>query len=331
MKKNIIFCDTNKIRNENSVDNFLGNREELEKISKIADLIIPEIFLEEFKIQKKKKIDGNKENFFIKLFCQKKVDDFNSDDFIKELSQKESIKFQVICLENNEVLQDIKEMALKNESPFDAKTDKGFKDTYGYFTVKNYLENNSKEKKYFFLTKDERFKKAFQNSEITCVASYGDLMKCIIDEYATDYFKSKITEHLTLDNFTFIDLYKNISNIDILVIKSGFDEYYLQIETNEIIKSINTNFQEIIQNFCNSGSFANAHNFISQLNEYIDFFSQKDILKLQEAKEYNSQIRYIAKDEDIKQFYLNIEEKIQKNYKKNLRNVVKLLRIPPKK
>jgi hypothetical protein len=57
------------------------------------------------------------------------IKDFSIEDYIQKLAEDETIPFEVIDLKNNDVLPQIKNLALNNEPPFGENTDKGFKDT----------------------------------------------------------------------------------------------------------------------------------------------------------------------------------------------------------
>jgi rRNA-processing protein FCF1 len=62
MKEKVIF-DTNTIRSSPEADNFLGNRDELNCFLQDADIVIPEIVIQEIKRQKKKTLESNRKKF----------------------------------------------------------------------------------------------------------------------------------------------------------------------------------------------------------------------------------------------------------------------------
>jgi rRNA-processing protein FCF1 len=62
MKEKVIF-DTNIICNKGA-NNFLGGRNELKNFLKDADIVIPEIVIQEIKRQKKEKLVNNRSQFF---------------------------------------------------------------------------------------------------------------------------------------------------------------------------------------------------------------------------------------------------------------------------
>jgi rRNA-processing protein FCF1 len=61
MKEKVIF-DTNKVRNS-GVNNFLGNRKQLELFLQDADIVIPETVIQEIKKQKKKDLENHQKDF----------------------------------------------------------------------------------------------------------------------------------------------------------------------------------------------------------------------------------------------------------------------------
>jgi len=57
-----VIFDTNAVRNTDS-NNFLGNRSELQQFSKIVEIIIPDIVIEELKRQKGRQLKSQKQSF----------------------------------------------------------------------------------------------------------------------------------------------------------------------------------------------------------------------------------------------------------------------------
>jgi hypothetical protein len=97
--------------------------------------------IQEIKRQKKEKLVNNKSQFFsnplhkILDVNEATTKGFNVENYIQKLLEEEAIPFEVIDLKNNDVLPQIKNLALNNEPPFEENTDKGFKDTLIYFSV----------------------------------------------------------------------------------------------------------------------------------------------------------------------------------------------------
>jgi len=164
MKEKVVF-DTNFLFNK-SASSFFGSREELNRFSKLADIILPEIVLEELEAKYHRLFTDDKEKFFKTILpniIEHNTNEIVIEDKISCLIENESIPFSIIKLTNFNVLPEIKKLAINKTSPFEASegTDKGFKDAYIYFTVLEYLQNI--DAKYIFVcSKDKRFKKAFE-------------------------------------------------------------------------------------------------------------------------------------------------------------------------
>jgi hypothetical protein len=116
MKAKVIF-DTSVITNQDT-KNFFGGREMLMSFTQDADIVIPEIVIQEIKMQKRKKLFSNKDRFlsnpFHKLFGLNESDtkSFDIDTYLEKLLDEETIPFEVIDLKNNDVLPQIKELAM---------------------------------------------------------------------------------------------------------------------------------------------------------------------------------------------------------------------------
>jgi len=67
MLHKVIF-DTNTIRNAESITDFFGGRAELENFLKVAEIIIPEIVLDEIKKQKRVHLASKRESFLSNPF-----------------------------------------------------------------------------------------------------------------------------------------------------------------------------------------------------------------------------------------------------------------------
>ena len=157
MKEKVIF-DTNIARNT-GVNTFLGSREMLERFMQDADIVIPEVVIQEIKRQKRSLLISNKDKFLTNPFHKLiGVDElttksFGIEEYIEKLLIEESIPFEVIDLKDNNVLPQIKELAIHKKAPFESgeNTDKGFKDALIYFSVIEYLQEipnkNIKQKK----------------------------------------------------------------------------------------------------------------------------------------------------------------------------------------
>ncbi len=142
-----VIFDTNFVRNTKPRQ-FLGGRVELEKFAKVAELVFPDIVIEEIKNQKRGRLEKNKTSFLSNPFHWLKNLDFDEtknfdiESHLSELEGNETLEYSVIKLSDTSVLEQMKEMALKKLPPFEAgdNTDKGFKDACIYFGIfANYL------------------------------------------------------------------------------------------------------------------------------------------------------------------------------------------------
>src|SRR5690606_5087972 len=149
------------------VNTFLGSREMLERFMQDADIVIPEVVIQEIKRQKRSLLSSNKDKFltnpFHKLIGVDELitNSFGIEEYIEKLLIEESIPFEVIDLKDNNVLPQIKELAIHKKAPFESgeNTDKGFKDALIYFSVIEYLQEIPN-KNVFVCAKDVRLKEA---------------------------------------------------------------------------------------------------------------------------------------------------------------------------
>lgn len=169
-----VFLDTNLIRNPD-VKTFFGNITKLQQISRLAQIYIPCIVIEEIKWQKLEKLrsslDTFRDNYFSSLF-KYKIDDLKQhiSNKIEELykSAKTEIDFIEIALKKDlEHIDHLKDLAVQKIAPFETKNDKGFKDAYIYLTVNQYLSENRKH--LFLFTNDGKLKEAFSDNKLVTV------------------------------------------------------------------------------------------------------------------------------------------------------------------
>lgn len=308
MKEKVIF-DTNFLFNK-VASSFFGNREELKLFSNDAEIIIPEIVLEELEAKYIRMFDDEKGKFTKTLLSH--IVDHNTNEIIienriKELIDNEKIPYSVIGLSNYEVLPEIKKLAIKKYPPFEngEGTDKGFKDAYIYFTVLEFVQNIS-DKYIFICSKDKRFKNAFEKHlNIIPIESYEDYKKRSISHFFGEYFIEQINEKLefNISKENIKEYWYNISDNVVVLIEFEGHEYVIETDSGEIINTTNrSQYLNEIRDLIISGSFRKTHKSISVLNEFIGFLSNNEILKILEASHNNSEIRWIINDYDVKQF-----------------------------
>lgn len=331
MKYKVIF-DTNSVRSTQSINDFLGNRSELKKFLEVAEIIIPELVIDELKNQKRKSLLGKRDSFLKNPFhLLRKVDEietknFDIDGLIQDIISNEIIPFTVISLTNKNILEKIKEMSLNNDPPFEQNTDKGFKDTYIYFTILEYLETNNLN--VFLVTKDERLKSAFNaNLPIKVVSDYEEFTKQSIVGLQDDYFIEQLSNNvglkLTKENIT--DFWINIEGNYIVLISNDNNSALVEVDfvSREIIMQNDGNYfynsdevDQSVNQFINSGSFRNTHLAVEQLTSFKNFLSNEQIINIFTATSENSQI---IPDEDVQQFIKDIFEPKKEIVDQNLK------------
>ncbi len=316
-----VIFDTNFIRNTEP-KKFLGSRSELEKFVKVAEIVFPDLVIEEMKHQKRRSLTGKKQSFLDNPFHWLKnldVDDTKSFDIeahIASLEKDEKIKFDVIKLTDYSVLEQMKELALRKLPPFEASdnTDKGFKDAYIYFTILEYLQSIS-DKVIFVCTKDGRLKEALEgHPSIIVVKDYDDFIHNSVTEYFDDYFIEKlkidIHIHTDIDKESIVDYWVNINENRVLLIEIKGKKTVVEVDSGEIVTHGEFGaYSAAINNLINSSSFADTHFEIDALNPYLHFLSDDQIVSILEATIDNGQIGSIISDDDVKQFISTLYEK----------------------
>jgi hypothetical protein len=296
-----VIFDTNNMRNIEP-KHFLGNRVEIEKFAKVAEIIIPDIVIEEIKNQKVRNLSSKKQSFLSNPFhWMRDIDEnatkeFDINKYIEDLELKESIPYQVINLTNFNCVENMKELALKKLPPFENsdKTDKGFKDAYIYFTILEYLQNID-DKYIFVVTNDGLLGEACKkHSNIYVVKNFDEFMQKSISTLYNDYFieklQSEIDSNITRDAIS--DYWISINENHILYIELEGIKYIVEVDSGEIIEYKDADLYKItITNLIESNNYKNTIESIKYLTPYINYFSDEDAIKLLEALVNNSQIR----------------------------------------
>lgn len=312
MKEKVIF-DTNIVRNPET-NNFLGGREELKSFLQVADIVIPQVVIEEIKRQKRKKLQGNKNRFLAnplhKILSVNEDDtkSFNIENYIDELIEKEEFTFETIDVKDNDILPQIKDLAINKKPPFEAgdNTDKGFKDSLIYFSVLEYLQEIPN-KNVFVCVKDGRLKEALDvHQNIIVVESYDEFKQKSVSQFYDNYFIQQVEKELSIE-ITEDDIIEHWTNFDDnqnVYIKTNDDEFIVEVDAGEIVNTANKNqFLENIQTLISSTSFNITDESVDELEQYKSLFSQKEISSLLIAAYDNTQIRWIIDKEAITQFF----------------------------
>lgn len=311
-----VIFDTNSLRCEGSSEYFLGGRSELDKFGKVSEIIIPELVIDEIKAQKEKNLLSKKQSFLENIFhrirgiSEVETKDFDITAFITEQENDEEITYKVIELTDFSVVEKIKELALKNEPPFEKSSDRGFKDAYILFTVLEYLEKNPEEQIYF-VTKDERLKEAFSfEKRVRVVADFEDFQRYRSSYFREEYFVQKLISDVdeNIQSEHIRDAWLNLNSNWVVLIDTGEVVYRIEIDfsTREVIGFVTEDFTENIETLINAGSFQGVHSSVGCLRGAVQYLSDDEIARLFTAANENEQIFWIAEDEDVKDFYLTL-------------------------
>lgn len=312
MKEKVIF-DTNIIRNAEA-KTFLGGRNELEQFADVADIVIPDIVIQEIKRQKRKNLQSNKQKFIDNPFHnlleidESNTNAFNVDDYIEKLVNDEEFTFEIIDIKDNNVLPKIKELAVNKKPPFEGRdnTDKGFKDALLYFSVLEYLQEIPN-KNVFVCAKDGRLKEALDSHQnIIVVESYDEFkiksVSQFYDEYFIEQVKKELNIEITKDNI--IEHWTNFDDNQNVLISLNGDEFVVEVDSGEIVNSANKNqFLENLQSLIGSTSFNKTDLRVDDLEAYKTLFSQEEIQNLLVAAYDNTQIRWIIDKDELTQFF----------------------------
>ena len=201
-----VFLDTNSIRNQD-LNSFFGNISKIKELSRLVDIAIPSIVVDEIKRQKKKKLKGQldklKSNYFYDFIgfdssdyteCKKHIDDRIEELFTQSLDE---FSYKVIELVKTDRIEEFRNLAITNRAPFEADSDKGFKDVYIYFTVIDFLETADDD--VFLLTNDNRLKSAFEESKVTVINEVDQYLRYRQEYFSEDYFVGKLNEFFDSD------------------------------------------------------------------------------------------------------------------------------------
>jgi rRNA-processing protein FCF1 len=330
MKEKVIF-DTSFLYNK-SASSFFRNKKELEQFEKVADIIIPEIVFEELEHKYSRSFSEEKEKFFKTILpniIEHNIKEVVVENRIQEIIDKETIAYQIIKLTNFSVLPEIKQLALKKLPPFESNngTDKGFKDTYIYFTILEYLKNVPDKKDVFVCVKDKRFKEAFENHpDIYAIESFQEFLDFRLSQFQDSYFLGKIEEEISIKikkdqvkNFWY-----NIMDNKNVRIEIENEEYILEVDSDEIVNTSKTElYLPNIEQLVLSSNFSTTVNTVKQLMPYVNYFSNEEIFNILAASFSNEKIKWIIEDEDVKEFIGTLYKAKMCRHINDINNVIK--------
>lgn len=340
MKAKVIF-DTNQLYSISHKD-FLGYRDELKKFSSMADIIIPEIVLEEMRRQKVAFLMNRKRAFldnpfhFLRDIDLQETNKFDNDAHIKKLEQEEEIKFTIIKLTDFSVLEDIKNLAIKYEAPFEKvekvenkdNSDKGFKDAYIYYTILEYLQIIT-DKNVFVCTDDTRLKEALERHDnITVIKDFEAFEEYIGLSIPSEYILQQIQE--TYEGIEYEEKWLNIENNWVLSFTEKNHKRFILFDSvaNEMIGTVisTQDLGILLADLNEDKSYNDMGEFIKELQKYYLFFSKDHFIQILHSSMdnyciYNSTIankeivKIFRRDENIKEF-LNITDDLWEQFAK---------------
>lgn len=308
MREKVIF-DTNFLYNKRATS-FFGNREELEQFVKIADIIIPEIVIEELESKYERSFGQEKDKFFKTLLpsiLSHNCDSVEIETRIKELKESEDIQYRVIQLTDYDILPQIKHLAIKKLPPFEPGdgTDKGFKDTYIYFTILEYLQQIP-DKSVFVCVKDQRFKKAFDSHpNIFAIENYSEFLKFRISQFQNAYFLGKAKEELGIEfnEGEVLDFWMNINENQVVLLRKSDDEFVIELDSGEIIdSSIVKEYRQSVENLINASDYILVQESVAHLIDFQHFLNEEEISKILNAAIENEHFRWQLDEPWIEEF-----------------------------
>ena len=291
---------------------FLGRLEELKKFEKVAEIIIPDMVIREMEERYKRDFEDQKKGFLGGLLNNVLNHDIEAVDIaqkIKDLKEAIELPYEVIYLRDHQVLEEMKEMALRKILPFkeNTKQDTGFKDAYIYFTVKEYLETLSGER-VFFVTNDKEFKKAFDNiAGVVAIEDFDEFKKHSIVQFKNDYFLQKLSDELgvPVTEDKIIDFWNNVNDNSVILIDLGEGDGQFVVETDagEVVSSLPVaTYKPLVEGMVKSPNWGNTHTMAGSLTEHVSFLSDDDIVSLFTALCDNDQVTG-AYGYGVKRFY----------------------------
>lgn len=329
--RRIAIFDTSAIDGEKNSDSFFGGRNELAKFSAVCEIVIPDMVIDEITKHKKRHLSAAKSKFISNPFRyllnleQESIDMVNIDEKINTLQAEETISYTVIKLSKADALERIKNMCHECVAPFGENEDKGFKDAYILLTIEEYLETLTDEQ-VFVVVKDGKLKEALGRlAGITVVNSFDEFELFSKSQFMEEYFLQRLSE--TIDEEVGVDA----------IVSADFninDNWVLQIDTEEKPTYVEVDFKnrEIIgfqkvrivfgvTSLLNSGSFVTTHEWIEKISDKINYLNTAQMIDLINAATTNDQIYQISSDEDVKEFFFTIFEKVKPLVQADLANI----------
>lgn len=329
-----VIFDTNKLRSTKSLTHFFGNREELERFQQVAEIIIPDLVLDEIKIQKRNNFEKEKQEL-IKNSCavlidaEKQINALDIKALVIQVFESETIRYTTISLNDPVCLKQMRKMALLNKAPFDSNNDGGFKDAYIFFTILEYLKNTTDEI-VFVATRDSRLGEALSKTpKVKVITDFKDFERNRATFFSEDYYLETLTNYLeqsvSADNLVRTG-FNSKSNwlLEIKIEDETFGElnYLVEVDTasKEILGKYEGDLAKHIAALINSSNFAETKNNVSALRNNISYLYLREAVEILEASIVNNQIYWIAEDSPVRGFIRALFEKCSENLDESLKN-----------
>lgn len=328
-----VIFDTNKLRSTKSLTHFFGNREELERFQQVAEIIIPDLVLDEIKIQKRNHFEEEKQKL-IENSCSQLIDAetlINALDIsklVKKVFATETIPYTTITLSDTLCLEQIKMLALQNKAPFDTNSDRGFKDAYILFTIQEYLKNTADEI-VFVVTSDSRLGEAVsKNPKVKVIDDFRGFERNRATFFTEEYFLELLSQYLecplTTDSIHRVGF--NTKNNWLVEIKTEEDvlgtlNYLVEVDfaSKEFIGKYEGELAKHVAALINSGSFTETKSNISALRNKISYLYLREAVEILEASLENNQICWIAEDSPVRGFIRALFEKCSEKLEESLK------------
>lgn len=315
MGKVAVIFDTNACHSKRETQVFFGDRATMQEIASRADILIPQIVIDELIQQNsegtEQSADNLRKNPLLDVlgFDRSKVDSLDSVIHAKEIYDKENIQHTVVQISDTErAFQNLQRWSVVGSPPFNARnkdgknnSDKGIKDALVACTVDEILGKNDYET-YYLACIDSRLKEYYRdNKRISCLSPseiLDELKKEFFDEYTLD----KTKKELDWPAIALVGDWINI-NSDIVGLFS-YEEYRTIVifdkNSKEILESTDYLFVEDSNLLNTSGSFAATHDAVARISGSVAYYSYDDIQKIRKGLTTNDQVYGIGTDDDVK-------------------------------
>lgn len=333
-----MFIDTNMVENKGSATFFFGGRNDLEKIAKRADIGVPRVVYDELCRHISSFLKGQRDSFkrnpyrHLLEIDEKKVDLIIHDELIATLVKNEKIGYEIIDLiDENRAYKEAYVHALEGTPPFEAKGDKGFKDTLIAKTIDQYIEQNS-DRTVFLLTGDGRLAEYFDDSNVTVIKDFGDFDR----EYSEDkmeeaWLQDRVRTYLA-DEWILFDEPKIESqwlsvddNIVCTFKVSDEKNVTVLVDSNarEPVSHTYADVKRVAKELSGVSSFQEAHDTIASASDILAYLSVGDVERVTRSMIDNSQIYGIGTDDDIAEFAAQVFGVLDENGHSELAEGVK--------